>query len=346
MLRLLAQSEQGYSDIASLTGAGVEDVRAKVKQALAALDGEPDGEQRAMLRLLAQREQGYEDIAALTGQGVDDVRAKVRTALAELEGSEAAAPRAKAPEEPSPKASEEPKAAASEPKAAASEPKQAPQPRPAPPKASSAPARPRPGSGTGLKLPQDKGALRAIAAGGAVLFVVLLLLVTGVLGGDDDGSDSNGSGDVAAGSGSSGGGAREPTEAVLEPVAGLDASGRALFGRSGQTVLLLLRADGLPPSPKGRSYTVSLVRADDRLPLIATKVGANGVINGRFPVATQVLGLLAAGFTAMDVSLVDDRRLRAALAQAQKSQTAPAYGGVTVLRGEVTGPIVEAGEDG
>ena len=39
MLRLLAQREQGYDDIAAPTGSSVEDVRAKVKDAIAGLDG-------------------------------------------------------------------------------------------------------------------------------------------------------------------------------------------------------------------------------------------------------------------------------------------------------------------
>ena len=86
MLRLLAQREQGYDDIAALTGSSVEEVRAKVKEAVAGLEGTPSGDQKAMLRLLAQREEGYDDIAALTGSSLEDVRAKVKGALAGLEG--------------------------------------------------------------------------------------------------------------------------------------------------------------------------------------------------------------------------------------------------------------------
>src|SRR4051794_172208 len=85
MLRLLAQREQGYDDIAALTGTGVEDVRAKVKRTVAELDRAPSQDQKAMLRLLAQREEGYDDIAALTGTSVEDVRRKVREAVAELD---------------------------------------------------------------------------------------------------------------------------------------------------------------------------------------------------------------------------------------------------------------------
>ena len=40
MLRLLAQREQGYDDLAALMGLSVEEVRAKVKDALTQLEQE------------------------------------------------------------------------------------------------------------------------------------------------------------------------------------------------------------------------------------------------------------------------------------------------------------------
>src|SRR6478672_12836963 len=101
MLRLLAQREQGYDDIAALSGSSVEDVRARVKAAIAGLDGTPSGDQKAILRLLAQREEGYEDIAALSGSSVDAVRARVKDALSGLDGEPAVkkpAAQEKAPE--------------------------------------------------------------------------------------------------------------------------------------------------------------------------------------------------------------------------------------------------------
>jgi hypothetical protein len=207
-----------------------------------------------------------------------------------------------------------------------------------------------PGAGgiAALKLPEDKGLRRALAAGGAVVLVIVLLLVTGVLGGgDDDGSDAKaGSGESTLPGGASvPTGGKQPTQAILSGVDGGDAQGQALFGRSGQKVVLLLTAKGLQPSPKGQSYTVSLVRSpSQRLPLVATEANASGIISGRFQVAAQVLGLLAGGFDEMEVSLVDDDVLRAALAQARKSEKPPDYEGTTVLAGPVTGPIVEAGE--
>ena len=340
MLRLLAQREEGYEDIAALTGLGIDEVRSKIKGALADLDSGLSQDQRAMLRLQAQREEGYDDIAALTGSSVETVRTKVKGALADLDPG-AGEVRAPAGAGEVPAASEIPGASAPT----------SPEPPPAPPSRAAKPRRmpsaekSAPG---GLKLPEDRGVRRALAAGGAVVIVILLLLVTGVLGGDDDGSEPS-----AAGSG--GGtvseeanlptGGKQPTEAILSAVDGSDAGGQALFGRSGQNVVLLLSAKGLPPSPKGQSYTVSLVRSPtQRLPLVATEATDSGIISGRFKIAAQVLGLLAGGFDEMEVSLVEDDVLRGALAQARKTQKAPDYDGTTVLSGPVTGPIVEAGE--
>jgi hypothetical protein len=342
MLRLLAQREQGYDDIAALTGSSVEDVRTKVKGAIAGLDGTLSGDQKAMLRLLAQREEGYGDIGALSGTSVEAVRAKVKDALAGLEGEAAEAKPAapeKAPEPPPPP------------------PEPTPAPKPPPPAAKAAPAAakraPRKAAPAGLKLPEDRGVRRALAAGGAVVLVIVLLLVTGVLGDDDGSSDSAAtttSGESALNGGEKTGaptanGGKEATEAILEPVDGGDGEGQALFGRTGQKVVLLFGAKGLQPAPQGQTYTVSLVSsASERLPLIATSATKSGVISGRFEVAPQVLGLLASGFDTMELSIVPNDELRTALAQARKSKKAPSYGGTPVLEGPVTGPIVEAGE--
>jgi hypothetical protein len=332
MLRLLAQREHGYDDIASLTGSGIDEVRVKVKGAIAGLDGSLSEDQKAMLRLLAQREEGYEDIAALTGSSVEGVRAKVRDALAGLDGGATEA----RPAEPTEKAEPPPPAPA--------------EPKPKAPKAAAGPAaKTRPAGG--LKLPEDRGMRRALAAAGAVVLVIALLLVTGVLGGDDGSSDSatTTGGESTLNGGEAGtptaNGGKEPTEAILEPVDGGDGEGQALFGRTGQKVVLLFGAKGLQQAPQGQTYTVSLVRsASERLPLIATSATKSGVISGRFEVAPQVLGLLASGFDTMELSIVPDDELRTALAQARKSKKAPSYGGTPVLEGPVTGPIVEAGE--
>jgi hypothetical protein len=347
MLRLLAQREQGYDDIAALTGQGVDGIRAKVKDALAALDGSgaPADDQKAMLRLLAQREEGYGDIAALTGQSVEQVRTKVRQALGELEGS--APPDAKAPPEPEP----EPVVAA---------PPVPPKPREeaSPPSSPKAPAPPRarpagPASGAGrLKLPDDRGAVWGLGAGLAVVLILVILLATGALGGSGGGSGSTTS-SSAGGESNSGGSSTtasnslKPTQAVLSAVGGGGASGRALFGKAKKQVVLLVRAKGLEPAPKGQSYTVSLSKSStERLPLIATQVNKAGEIVGSFPIAPQVLGLVASGFDQMEISLVANGELSAALKAARQAKKAPNYGGTVVLSGPVTGAIVEAGEQG
>ena len=134
---------------------------------------------------------------------------------------------------------------------------------------------------------------------------------------------------------------------MLKPVNGGDASGRALFGKAKQQVVLLVRAEGLEPAPKGQSYTISLAKSPtQRLPLIATQANKDGLISGSFQIAPQVLGLLASGFDEMELSLVSDSELGAALKAARQAKKAPDYGGVVVLRGPVTGSIVEAGEQG
>jgi hypothetical protein len=338
MLRLLAQREQGYADIASLTGGSVDDVRARVREAVAGLDEGLSQDQAAILRLLAQREEGYADIGALMGLGVDEVRAKVKDALAGLEqGGEKPKAAAKEPE-PTPPSVPEPAAAPAPKPAARTE-----TPRPAAKASKTAPK---------IGLPEDKGAMRALIAGAAVVAIIVLLLVTGVLGGDDSGSSDSTTattgGESALGeeSGTPTANGKPATEAILAPVDGSDATGQALFGRTGQKVVLLLGAKGLQQAPEGQSYTVSLVRSESqRLPLIATTATKSGIISGRFEIAPQVLGLLAGGFDTMELSLVPDDELRVALAQARKSKKAPDYGGTTVLEGPVTGPIVEAGEE-
>jgi hypothetical protein len=335
MLRLLAQREQGYEDIAALTGQGVDGVRAKVKEALAALDRPqaPAEDQRAMLRLLAQREEGYDDIAALTGRSIGDVRAKVSEALAELQGP--GAPPAKAPP--------------SEPEPTLPPPPSKPTPK-APPSAPKPAVAGKPASR--LKLPEDRGAVWGLGAGLAVVLLLVLLLVTGALGGGDGGSGSSESTTAESGGGGQGESSNaanslRPTQAVLKPVDGSSASGRALFGKAKQQVVLLVRAEGLEPAPRGQSYTISLSKsATERLPLIATQANKEGLISGSFQIAPQVLGLLASGFDEMELSLVSNSELGAALKAARQAKKAPDYGGVDVLRGPVTGAIVEAGEAG
>jgi hypothetical protein len=183
-----------------------------------------------------------------------------------------------------------------------------------------------------------------LGAGLAVVLILVILLATGALGGGDDSSSSGAEneGPTSAASGNP-----KPTKAVLEAVDGGDAKGLALFGRENKKVLLLVQATGLDPSPGGKSYTVSLTKGpDERLPLVATSVSGNGRLEGSFQIAPQVLGLLASGWDTMEVSLVSNGELSTALKAARSAKQAPSFEGVDALRGEITGAIVEAGEQG
>jgi hypothetical protein len=300
-------------------------------------------DQKAMLRLLAQREQGYDDIAALMGLSVEEVRARVKDALAELDREKA---EVKGDAEPPPFREPAPEAPAPEPPKARAQ-----RPKPARPRAAKIP---RPG------LPKDQGALRGLIAGAAVVLVIVLLLVTGVFGDGGGGSGSTtASGEAGSGestTGTSGEGEEEgvptiggkvPTQAVLKPVNGGDASGQALFGRAGKNVLLLVAAKGLKPSAPGQSYALSLVRSpSERVPVVEAKVGNQGTLSGRINLMPQILGFLAGGFDEMELSLVPTSELKSARAQVTKTHATPQYGGEAVLTGKVTGPIVEAGGEG
>jgi hypothetical protein len=310
-------------------------------------------DQRALLRLLAQREEGYEDIAALTGQSVAEVRAKVRGALEELEaqdetqatgGAPAAGPVAAG--NPPPPAAAEASSGTVPPAAPPAD--EAPPPPAAARSSSPAPRRPRERGAHGTKpaLPRSRRRLAELI-GGAVVVLLLILFATGTidLGGDDD--DGGDGGPVPGRIPTEA--TREATQAVLRGVGGGDASGRALFGRDKQQVILILAAKGLDPTPSGRSYAISLVRSGgERIPIAATQVGESGTVTGQFQLPSNVLGLLATGYDEMEVSLVVNKELETALAQARRDQSAPAFGGTDVLRGPVTGPVVNAAaeEDG
>lgn len=292
-------------------------------------------DQRAMLRLLAQRgEQGYEDIAALKGLSVDEVRAQVAQALAQLdeEGALSATPPA-APEPVKPAAP-------------------TPAPEPAAPKAKRArPAR----SAPKLSMPSGSGLRAAIAAGIAVVALIAIVLI--VSGGGDDGEASTGSATTVA---ESRGGASEEaidnaaanpngvTKAVLNPVAGGDAKGVAIFGKveqgKNEKLALEVAVQGLERTAKGTSYTIWLSQSPQRmLPLASTSVDQTGKIAAQYEIPVEVLAYLAdETFKDLVVTKTTDTTLEAALAKATKEEDAPTYTGDEVLRGTITGPVVGA----
>jgi hypothetical protein len=295
-------------------------------------------DQKALLRLLAQREEGYEDIGALMGLSVGEVRARVRQALAELEGT-AEAPVPPPPAEEPPPAPREP--TPEPPRPAAAEPKPAVAAGPAPPTPSAAAARPNP-----IKSLSGNRRLLAQVGGCALILILLILFATGAIdigGGGDNGSSSSETAPTAA---SPTTGSKVPTQAVLKGVEGSEAEGRAIFGRVKAQVLLVVAAKGLAPNPKGSSYAISLARSpSERIPIAASQVGKSGTISGQFQVPSTALGLLASGFDEMEVSLVPNSELRVAVTEAQKTKKTPKFGGTDVLRGPVTGPVVEKGEE-
>jgi hypothetical protein len=275
-------------------------------------------DQKAMLRVLAQREEGYEDMAALMGISVEELRDRVKEALVEVEEPEPPAP-APPPPAPAPPAPEPPARAAPSPPAA---------PPPAPP----APAATgRPPRLHGLKLPRDRGALIGLGAGLlAVLAMAIVLIVSG------DGSDSSSTSAEATSGGSN------LTEAILAPVDGSEASGRALFGRYRNSVLLQVEAEGLEQPPAGQAYTVWLYRSPKlSLQIGAVPVSRDGKIAAQLQIPAQLLAYVASGaFNQVDLALTPTAAYKAALAKAKTEQKLPPHLGESILRGEIVGPAI------
>jgi hypothetical protein len=281
-------------------------------------------DQRALLRLLAQREEGYEDIGALMGLSVTEVRARVRDALAELGATD----------EPPPPPAPPPARVTPTPTPAS------PAPEPvAPPRAPSKRA-------DSAKSLLGNRRLLAQVGGCALILILLVLFATGAIdigGGGNSSSSASETTPTAVNPTSS---SKVPTQAVLSGVEGSKAEGRAVFGRLKTQVLLVVAAKGLAPTPNGSSYAISLARSpSERIPIAATKVGKSGTISGQFQVPATALGLLAGGFDEMEVSLVPNGELRVAVTEAQKQKKTPQFGGTDVLRGPVTGPVVEKAEE-
>lgn len=273
-------------------------------------------DQKAMLRLLAQREEGYEDMAALMGISVEEVRERVKEALSEVdETGDAQASTA----EPTP-----PPAASPPP---------APESPPAEPEART----PRP------KVPKDRGALIGLGAGALVLLIFAVVLIV-------SGSDSNDSGSAPtagetslAENASAAAESEDLTQAVLSPVDGGDAAGRALFGRYKKNVLLQIEAEGLEPSPPGQAYTVWLYRTPKlSLQIGSVPVDESGKIASQFQIPAQLLAYVASGaFNQVDISLTSTAAYKAELAKAKSERKLPPHLGESILRGEITGPAVK-----
>jgi len=298
-----------------------------------------------MLRLLAQREQGYDDLAALMGLSVEEVRAKVTEALAEVEAEGETAPDLPppAPAEPAPepaKAEPVPEPAVPEPQASEEEPPPPPRPKPKPPAAKAA-ARV---SGPKISLPKDRGVQAALGAGLLVVIAIVVLLIVGSSGGSTGSGESASSASGGSGSNVNASENQQLTGAALTPVNGGEGEGRAIFGRVKKNAVLQVEATGLEPSPKGSDYTIWLYKS----PKLALRVGAvrvtdNGSIAVQLPIPPELLGYIAAGaFNQIDISLTENAAYAAEVAKSKQEKRLPEQVGTSVLRGEITGPMIKA----
>jgi hypothetical protein len=312
MLRLLAQREQGYEDMASLMGLSVEEVRAKVKEALAEIDGE--------------------DAPAAAAPAPPAV------------APAAPAPSAPTPAGPSPTATAT-ESSATESPAAATPVSPPPAPAPAVPAKPSSPL-------AKVPLPSTRRRWIELIGGAAIVLLVILFATGTIdLGDGGSDSHTTSTPTTASGGEGEGEGSSEPsaatsskaTKAVLTAVPGGEGVGLALFGRIKKTPILQVEAKGLRPSAKGQSYTVWLYRSPKLVLRIgAVAVGKSGTIAAQFPVPAQVLAYVAGGaFDQIDVSLTDNASYEAEVAKAKKARRLPAYTGKDVLRGEITGPAIK-----
>ena len=353
MLRLLAQGEQGYEDIAALMGLSVDQVRSRVKESLAEIDGPLGEDQKAMLRLLAQREQGYEDIAALMGLSVDQVRSRVKESLAEVGKTGGDSEKSERASAITPSVSADPeRVPATAPLGSVQAPDSG-QPlgdaggreggEVGPRATNTAPSQ----WGKRLRLPSDQRLL-AVGLGGAIALILVLILVLFGGGSSRPGARTSASTIPTAPTKASEAPAKTAsnsklTEAVLSPVNGGSASGRALFGRIHSTPVLQVEARGLRPSPSGQSYTVWLYRSPKLVLRVgAVSVGKTGGIAAQFPIPTQLLAYVASGaFNQIDISLTSNSAYKDEVAKAKKEKRLPQYTGTDILRGTITGPAVK-----
>jgi hypothetical protein len=316
MLRLLAQGEQSYADIAALMGLSEDEVRAKVVGALAQLqaEGKP-----------------APDIAPPLAGGAKPA-------------AEVAPPEPEPAEEPP--AAKEPDA---EPAIAESVAPKPAKPAATPP-ASPPPSDRSPSGGRSITLPTGRNAW--LLGGGVVAAIVVIVVVILLASGGGGGGSSTGSTEAASTSAEEGkpettAASKEATGAALTAVDGSEASGRATFGRVKNKLALQIEATGLEPTTEGtNSYTIWLAASPQKmLPLASTAVkgsgkGANGIA-AQFEVPVEILAYLAKGtFDQIAITRTDNKQLEASLKAATKKKSAPAYSGEAVLEGEITGPIV------
>lgn len=319
MLRLLAQGEQGYADIAALMGLSEEEVRAKVVGALAQLQAE--------------------------GKPAPDVPPPIPGG-----GHPAAEATPPEPEPAAPAAAAEPEPAVADTVAPSGAPKAGSAlSQPVAPPPSTPPADRGPARGRTITLPTGRSAwlLGGGIVAAIVVIVVVILLVSGGGGGGSATAPTGGATTAAeGGNDETSAGAKPATEAKLTAVDGSGAKGFASFGRVKKKLALQVEATGLEPTTEGTSYAIWLAQNPRKMiPLASTGVKgsgeAAGVIAAQFEVPVEILAYLASGtFDQVAITKVDNKRFQTGIEVATKRKTTPTYLGKEVLRGTITGPIV------
>lgn len=306
MLRLLAQREQGYEDMAALMGVSVEELRGRVKEALAEL--EKEGKEPPPLP----------------------------------PEPEAAKPTPEKPRQPkpAPEPAAPPPATTEAPASSATPPSgQAPPPQPPPKKRGlSLPA----SNGARIGIAAVAAAIAVVV----VLLLVLgggdsgSGTTTTTSAAVPSGSAVNEA--IKAAETTRGG--KEVTKAVLQSADGSDASGIAIFGRVKNKLALQIVAEGLQPLGNGETYAIWIAQSPTRmLPLAASPVSKKGQIASQFEVPTELLAYLAnETFDEIAITRASVAKLNTALKAATKAKETPSYTGTPVMRGTITGPIVGA----
>jgi hypothetical protein len=302
MLRLLAQREEGYEDMAALMGISVEEVRSRVKEALAEVD---------------------------------------QSEVVAEEAMDPAPSPPPAPEPPPAPAPPQPTAGDTSPTPPAVPSTPEPPKPTARPYVPAKRSGNRPPQLSGLRLPKDRGALIGLGAGAAaVLIMVIVLIVAGSGGGSSsttsasteggttpataedknltqailmpvDGGDTNG---VALFG-------RFKKNVLLQVTAkGLEPSG------SGQSYAVWLSHAGKAMVPVGTAKVPG---------------SGNLAARFQIPAAVLLL-IARGAFNEIDVTRTSDATLSAAIATARKNKTESAYTGTDIMRGKITGPFVGA----
>jgi hypothetical protein len=309
MLRLLAQREQGYEDMAALMGVSVEELRGRVKDALAQLESE--GETPPTLP---------EPPAEATP---DPVEAK--------------------PEPEKPTAPEKPVAPEPVKPAAPAAPKPPPDGKPKPGLLSSNGAKLGIAaivgavvivvvillvSGGGDSKDSSTDTTTVESATTAPTEENTAVGTSAVQEAEEAAEESSGK--------------KEVTKAVLKGES--EAHGIAIFGRVKQKLALQFVAEDLEQLPKGQAYAIWVAASPQKmLPLAISPVNSEGKIASQFEVPTELLGYLATEvFDEIAVTQVSIAKLNAALKEATSKKESPAYTGTEVMRGEITGPIIGA----